>query len=179
MSHFMLITVSGNDRPGIVRDVAAAMTHLDINIEDSSMTALRGEFTIMMIVRLPAGMGMSTIKAALAELEQNTGLIAQSRPLESEQMATPAADPNCVVTVSGGDRPGIVQAVTETIADLGGSVVDLSTNTMTRTDESTKLYMMALEITIDDIPALKRGLQQVAQSLAVDIETIGMEEELI
>ncbi len=174
---YMLITVSGADRPGIVRDVAAAMTHLDINIEDSSMTALRGEFTIMMIVRLPQSMGISTIKAALAELEQQTGLTTQSRPLEAEQVAQPTAEPNCVVTVSGGDRPGIVQAVTEAIAALDGSVVDLSTSTIPRDEDH--YYMMALEITIDDIARLKQRLQQVAAQLDVDIEVIGMEEELI
>jgi len=179
MSNYMLITISGMDRAGIVRDVAAAMTHLDINIEDSSMTALRGAFTIMMIVRLPENMGVSTIKAALAQLEQSTGLVAQSRPLAAEQVAQASVEPNCVVTVSGGDRPGIVQAVTDAIAALNGSVVDLSTSTIAHADEDGSYYMMALEISIVDMTALKQRLQQVAQSLHVDIEVIGMEEELI
>jgi len=178
MNNYMLITISGKDRAGIVRDVAAAMTHLDVNIEDSSMTALRGEFTIMMIVRLPESMGVSTIKAALAELEQTTDLTAQSRTLDSKQVNQATNEPNCVVTVSGGDRPGIVQAVTETIATLGGSVVDLSTSTIAH-DDGNNYYMMALEISIADQEKLKQHLQQVAQALHVDIETIGMEEDLL
>jgi len=177
MHNYMLITISGADREGIVRDVAAAMTDLAINIEDSSMTALRGEFTIMMIVRLPETMGLSGIKAILADLEQRTGLVAQSRLLDDAQVAHATDQPNCVVTVSGGDRPGIVQAVTDIIAAQHGSVVDLSTSTIARNDDN--LYMMALEITIADIPTLKQRLQQVAESLQVDIDVIGMEENLI
>ncbi|MDX8412492.1 MAG: ACT domain-containing protein [Mariprofundales bacterium] len=177
MHNYMLITVSGADRGGIVHDVAAAMTNLDINIEDSSMTALRGEFTIMMIVRLPDSLAVSAIKATLAELEQRTGLVAQSRLLDEKQVAHPTNEPNCVVTVSGGDRPGIVQAVTAIIADQQGLVVDLSTSTIERNDDN--LYMMALEITIEDIPTLKQHLQQVAASLHIDIDVIGMEEGLI
>jgi len=177
MHNYMLITISGADREGIVRDVAAAMTDLDINIEDSSMTALRGEFTIMMIVRLPKTMGVSSIKATLAELEQRTGLAAQSRLLDAKQVARATNEPNCVVTVSGGDRPGIVQSVTAMIASQHGSVVDLSTSTIERNGDN--LYMMALEITIEDIVALKASMQQVAESLQVDIDVIGMEEALI
>jgi len=178
MQNYMLITISGMDRIGIVRDVAAAMTHLDVNIEDSSMTALRGEFTIMMIVRLPEGVAISTIKAALAELEQQTGLTAQSRPLAAKQVTQATNEPNCVVTVSGGDRPGIVQAVTNAIAAEKGAVVDLSTSTITR-ENGNSLYTMALEITINNIPGLQQHLQRVAQSLDVDIEAIGMEEEML
>ena len=82
-----------------------------------------------------------------------------------------------LITVSGADRTGIVQAVTEAIAAQNGSVVDLSTSTIPRDEDH--YYMMALEITIDDIPRLKQRLQQVAAQLDVDIEVIGMEEELI
>ncbi len=177
MSDYLLVTVSGRDRVGIVRDVAAAMSHLDINIEDSSMTALRGEFTIMMIVHLPETGSIGALKAALAELEQRTGLTTQSRPLDEARAAQQAAEPNCVITVSGGDRPGIVQGVTEAIADRGGSVVDLSTSTLPAAEGNR--YVMALEIACDDVAAMKQALQPVARRLDVDIEVIGMEEELI
>jgi len=49
---YLLLSISGHDRTGIVRDVAEALLHLNANIEDSSMTALRGRFTMMLIIRL-------------------------------------------------------------------------------------------------------------------------------
>ncbi|MDQ6965016.1 MAG: ACT domain-containing protein [Mariprofundales bacterium] len=176
MHNYLLITISGTDRPGIVRDAAAAMTNLDINIEESSMTALRGAFTIMMIVRLPESLAISTIKAALAELEQRTGVITQSQLLDDEQVMPTTNEPNCIVTVSGGDRPGIVHAVTEIIAEEQGSIVDLSTSVVERGGDN--LYIMALEIQIADIATLQDRLQQVGKPLQIDIDIMEMEESI-
>ncbi|RMH51677.1 MAG: amino acid-binding protein [Zetaproteobacteria bacterium] len=180
MPRHMLLTISGADRRGIVRDVAGAMAHLEINVEDSSMTALRGAFTIMMIVRLPEGLGIASLKAALADLEQRTGLTVHARPLDAEEAARDAPGPDCVVTVTGGDRPGIVHAVAEAIADGNGSIVDLSTSTVRLDEDSTEEhYIMALEVACDDCAGLKRRLGPVADALGVDIEVIAMEEELL
>jgi glycine cleavage system transcriptional repressor len=96
---YVLLSVSGHDRPGIVRDVAEALLHLDANIEDSSMTALRGRFAMMLIVRLPEQAGLGGLKGALAELEQRTGLTIQSQPISDEEAQTESGEPDCVVMV--------------------------------------------------------------------------------
>ena len=128
----VLLSISGHDRPGIVRDVAEAMLHLNANIEDSSMTALRGRFAMMLIVRLSGSMG--ELKAALAELERRTGLTVQSQTISDEEMSTEAVEPDHVVTVHGADQLGIVHAVSEALAELNISVVDVSTQSQSADD---------------------------------------------
>ena len=46
----LAITVLGHDRPGIIADVTTALAQRDANVEDSSMTLLRGHFAWTLIV---------------------------------------------------------------------------------------------------------------------------------
>jgi glycine cleavage system transcriptional repressor len=175
---YVLLSVSGHDRPGIVRDVAEALLHLDANIEDSSMAALRGRFTMMLIVRLPEQGGLGGLKGALADLEQRSGLTIQSQPISDDEARTESADPDCVVTVHGADRMGIVHAVTEVVAANGGSVVDLSTRVHGSGEEA--VYMMALEVhTGGHGDALRDALQAVASRMGVDIAVHDIDEAVL
>ena len=60
----LAVTVLGGDRPGIVADVTAALAGLGGNLEDSTMTLLRGHFAMVVLVRTPAPVG--AVEAALA-----------------------------------------------------------------------------------------------------------------
>lgn len=51
------VTVVGRDRPGIIADVTARLADLGGNIEDSTMTLLRGHFAMMLICASPATAG--------------------------------------------------------------------------------------------------------------------------
>lgn len=165
MNQSILLSISGKDRAGIVRDVSEILLHAQANIEDSSMAVLRGRFTMMLIVDLVEGGDLISLKAALAELEQRTGLSVQSQVLGDDEASHIPAEPDCVVTVSGADKAGIVFAVTDAMAELGVSVADVSTRA--RGD----VYMMALEVVAGETTdALKAKLADVADKLSVSIE---------
>ncbi len=175
----VLLSISGHDRPGIVRDVSEALLELDTNIEDSSMTALRGRFAMMLIVSLGATTTLVELKAAMAHLEQRTGLHVQTLGLSDDEFAQAAPEPDCVVTVNGSDQPGIVHAVSDALAELDASVVDMSTRSQPCDDGGT-LYMMALEVSVGDtLPELRRRLADVAAKLNVDIEVHEMEGDVL
>ncbi len=174
----VLLSISGHDRPGIVRDVAEAMLHLNANIEDSSMSALRGRFTMMLIVRLSKGGSMGELKAALAELERRTGLTVQSQTISAEEMDTQALNPDYVVTVHGADQLGIVHAVTESLAELNISVVDVSTQSQSADDGN--IYMMVLEVAAGDQgQTMKPALDQVAERIGVDIDVHHLDNAIL
>jgi len=177
--NYVLLSVSGNDRPGIVRDLSEALLHLNTNIEDSSMTTLRGSFVMMVIIRLAEGSGISGLRASLAELEQRTGLSVQSQPMTGEEVSSRAPEPNCMVTVSGADRPGIVHAVAAAMAEAGSSIVDLSTRTVSGGDDEEK-YTMVLEVaSAESIDECKARLAVVARKINVDIEAHPLETSVL
>lgn len=165
----VLLSISGHDRPGIVCDVAESLLHLNANIEDSSMTALRGRFTMMLIVSIPEDRSIGELKAALAELEQRTRLTVQSQVISDEEAVAPASDPDHVITVHGADKPGIVHAVTDALVSLGISVVDVSTQS--RASEQGNIYMMVLEVVAGDQgDAMRVKLNAVAEKIGVDVD---------
>ncbi len=177
--NFILLSISGHDQPGIVRDVSEALLDVNANIEDSSMTALRGRFTMMLIVSLPEDSKLGELKAALADLEQRTGLNVQAQPVTDAEARHAPPEPNHVVTVSGADKPGIVHAVTDCLAGLDISVVDLSTRLGER-EGANPVYIMALEVAVgDQVAAMRQQLVEVADRLHVDIEIHPMESEII
>lgn len=179
MSTTVLLSISGHDRPGIVRDVSGALLELDTNIEDSSMTALRGRFAMMLIVSLGSTAKLGELKAAMADLEQKTGLHVQSVELSENEFSMHAPEPDCVVTVSGSDQPGIVHAVTDALAAMNASVVDLSTRSRQYQDGNTQ-YMMALEVAAGDaLPKLQESLSKVADKLDVDIEVHELDGDVL
>ena len=50
MSVELVITALGEDRPGIVDELSSVLSKKQLNIEDSRMSVLGGEFAILMLV---------------------------------------------------------------------------------------------------------------------------------
>ncbi len=174
----ILLSISGFDRPGIVCDVAEALQHLNVNIEDSSMTALRGRFTMMLIVRLPEQISMGELKAALAELEQRTRLSVQSQTISDAEASAPPLEPDYVITVHGADKVGIVHAVTAALAELGVAIVDVSTQS--RASDTGSVYMMVLEVAAGEQGhAMTSTLADVANNIGVNVDIHELDDAVL
>src|SRR5919201_228353 len=114
LPQFALLTAFGRDRPGIVATLAEALFHLCCNIEDTCMTQLRGEFTMMIMVRLPEGVTAEQLAERLTLSTNPLGLTLFCRPLPADASARREAEdlPVFMISVYGADQPGIVAKVT-------------------------------------------------------------------
>lgn len=154
------ITVLGHDRPGIIAETTAALAGLGLNLEDSSMTLLRGHFAMTLVTAGDAP--AAAIEAALAPLTADGTLTVTVREV-SPQHASPAAA-TYVLGVHGGDRPGIVSAVTAEVARAGGNITDLTTRL------AGDLYVLTAECSFPpevDVAAVAAGIRRVAEDLGV------------
>lgn len=135
------VTVIGHDRPGIIADVTAGLADLGLNIEDSSMTRLRGHFAMTLICAGDRSSG--EVEHRLAPLCADGSLVVSVRevPPEPDPDRTGTA---YALTVHGGDRPGIVSAVTRVLAQASGNITDLTTRL------TGDLYVLVAEV---DLPA--------------------------
>ena len=147
MSHFA-VTAVGADRPGIVAAVTGAFAAHGCNLEDSSMTILRGQFAMMLVVDAPVSVGVGELEAALAGPAEELGLVVNVRPAaEPTGSREPGEDAVCwTVSVYGADHPGIVHGVAALLASDRANIVDLSTRVV-GTPES-PVYTMLLEVTL-------------------------------
>ena len=144
MPHFA-VTAVGADRPGIVAAVTGQFAEHGCNLEDSSMTILRGQFAMMLVVDAPPAVGVDELNAALAGPAADLDLVVTVRPAAEP----PAIEPDIeswTVSVHGADHPGIVHGIAALLADRSVNIVDLSTRVV-GTQES-PAYTMVLEITL-------------------------------
>ncbi|HEX6888738.1 MAG TPA: ACT domain-containing protein [Candidatus Nanopelagicales bacterium] len=158
----LAVTVIGRDRPGIIADVTAVVADLGGNLEDSSMTLLRGHFAWMLIADLDAA--PEELAARLDHLAGD-GLTVSVLPVgDDEPYGGEAA---YVLSVHGADRPGIVAGVTATLAKHGGNITDLSTRL-----GPGGLYVLVAEVSLPagvDVVALGAQLAEAGRHLGVGV----------
>lgn len=155
----LAVTVLGHDRPGIIADVTGALAELGGNLEDSSMTLLRGHFAMTLVVTGEAG--SAEVQSRLEPLLHD--LTVSVRPLP-DAGDLPAAGSPYVLTVHGSDRAGIVSSITRVVASYGGNITDLTTRL------AGGLYVLVAEVDLPedaDVDSLSRALTEVAHELGV------------
>jgi glycine cleavage system transcriptional repressor len=165
------ITVVGHDRPGIVAELTEAIARLGGNLEDSSMTLLRGHFAMTMVAALTTG--AAAIEVELAGLTRS-GLVVSVLELPAASGVQDPSEPY-LLSVHGADRPGIVSAVTRAIADLGGNITDLST----RLAEG--FYVLAAEVALplDQADRARSELREIAADLGVSVRFTEVDEDVM
>ena len=155
------ITVLGHDRPGIIAETTARLAGLGHNLEDSTMTLLRGHFAMMLVC---SGSASDTeIEHALEVLTADGTLTVSVRQVPEEHR-DPTDGSAWVLTVHGGDRPGIVSAVVGEVAAVGGNITDLTTRL------AGELYLLVAEIELPagvDAETVDRAIQAAAGRLGV------------
>jgi len=166
MAHFA-VTAVGADRPGIVAAVTSAFVDHGCNLEDSSMTILRGQFAMMLVVDAPAGVGAEDLEEALAAPAAELDLVVTVRPAPVPAVGADDGGP-WTVAVYGADHPGIVHGVASLLAERSVNIVDLSTRVVGTPERPA--YTMVLEVTLPpgaDPRDLGRRLEATATELGV------------
>jgi glycine cleavage system transcriptional repressor len=168
----LAITVLGHDRPGIIAEVTASLAELGGNLEDSSMTLLRGHFAMTLIVRTDA---------EVAEIERRLAHLADEG-LRVHVIVVPDEDPDLgigerfLLSVHGADRAGIVSAITAVVASHGGNIVDLTTRL------GRNLYLLTAEVELPgdaDRTSLDRDLHEAAARIGVEVSFMPSDVDLI
>jgi glycine cleavage system transcriptional repressor len=176
------LSALGADRPGIVAAVSGALVDLGCNLEDSSMTILRGQFAILLVLFAPPDVGAGDLEKALAPVAGRFDLTVAVRPVAVEEPARPQeiaggptvggrpqAEEPWTISVHGADHPGIVHAVTSALSDAGGNVVDLATHLVGTADQP--LYVLTMRALL---PAGELG-EQTAERVRLAASQAGVQ----
>jgi glycine cleavage system transcriptional repressor len=162
------ISVFGRDRPGIVAAVARVLADAGCNLEDTSMTILRGHFAMMLVVSAPEGTGAPALEAGLEPVADRLDLQLSVRPVTDDVTAATGGGARYAAAVYGADRPGLVARVSEVLAALQVNIVDLQTRVVGDPDP---VYAMHFEL---EVPAgraaqVEADLRAVAGELGVEV----------
>lgn len=159
----LVVTVVGRDRPGIIARAAGLLSGLGMNLEDSSMTRLRGHFAMTLVCSGAAD--VAAVRQALAPLADGSLDVTVGPAPAREASAVGATDgsESWLVSVHGADRLGIVAQVAAVVADHDGNITDLTTRL------AGELYVLTAEV---DLPA--GGGQQLRDALRRTADTLGV-----
>ena len=122
MQTYLIMTVLGADRPGLVSSLADAVSSHGGNWLESRMSRLAGQFAGIVRIECPS----DAVDALIHEL-QAPGVSGLTIQAVREPVNEPILRQTFAVEVFGNDRPGIVRELSAAIANAGGNIEELTT----------------------------------------------------
>jgi glycine cleavage system regulatory protein len=165
LTTYLILTAIGDDRPGLVGELAAAISAHGGNWLESSMSHLAGKFAGIVKVAV-ANENVDALKGALAKL---SGLKVTS---ETSTVGEAAKGRRLKFSLVGHDRIGIVREVSQVLARHAVNVEDLATRTSSAPMSAEVLFHAEAELLAGpelDARSLAAELERISDDLMVDI----------
>jgi glycine cleavage system regulatory protein len=118
-----ILTVSGDDRPGLVSDISARINEHGASWERSQLSRLAGKFAGIVLVAVADGRfdGLVADLRALADERLQVSVERTDEPVERETL-------RLHLELLGADHPGIVAEISASLAAHGVGIDELSTD---------------------------------------------------
>ena len=168
MSKSLVLTVIGQDRPGIVNRLSDVAQRFGANWAGSRMAGLAGQFAGIVHFQVPDEK-LEPLSSALRALTSENLVIV----IAEGEGAVPAAQRIVRLQLVGNDRPGIVRDFSGCLARRGVSIEDLHTEFESAPMSAEPLFkvkaLLAVPMDLSDAE-LKRELEGLATEMMVDFE---------
>ena len=138
----LVLTVIGDDRPGLVEQLAAAISAHHGNWLESSMSQLSGKFAGIVCITVDQAQ-LDPLKAALASLP-GLRITAEAG---ATAVAAEAPQRRLKLSLVGHDRIGIVREVSQVLARHAINVEELATHTASAPMSAEILFHATAELT--------------------------------
>jgi glycine cleavage system regulatory protein len=168
MQRKLVMTVIGEDRPGLVDSLSSVVAEYGGNWLESRMSRLGGQFAGIVRVEVPE--------------EREHPLVHALRNLDAEGLNVvvsadappPATTPRTfsVLEIVGQDRPGIVQQISHALAEFEVNVEELHTECASAAMSGETLFKARAKLSIPEtcnVANLRRELEKIAADLIVEI----------
>lgn len=171
MTTKLVISALGADRPGIVDELSNIIFSHDLNIEDSRMTVLGGEFAILLLVAGEQS-SLETLQSETDKIEQllNMRLLIKA--------TTEARHPDNLVPysveVTALDNPGIVRNIASFFSNRNINIVDLQTKRYAAPHTGSPMFALHMTIGI----AADTNLEQLREDLMDACDALNLDAEL-
>jgi glycine cleavage system regulatory protein len=163
---FLILTVIGDDRPGLVGELSNAISAHQGNWLESSMSHLAGKFAGIVKVAVPGGR-VESLKGTLSRLA-GLKIVAENSVAEKSAVA----GRRLKLSLVGHDRIGIVREVSQVLARHAVNVEDLSTRTASAPMSAEIMFHADIDLLASrdlDAHALTAELERISNDLMVDI----------
>lgn len=174
MKRFYALSAIGQDRPGIVADVAGLIYECGGNLEDSSMTLLGNQFALLILLSGSGEEFQYHLSTGCKRLEWEKHLSVFLTPVERAEAGPGPKEMTEVyeLLTTGLDRVGIVYHVSRLLADRGINIIDMHTKSIPSPESGTPIFTMRILLQVlGKIPPadLMEKLNLLGEKLAIDI----------
>jgi glycine cleavage system regulatory protein len=164
---FLVLTVIGEDRPGLVEAIAQVIMDNSGNWLESSMSQLAGKFAGILRVSVKNEKADSLV-SALNNLSQNLKVVIERVDVEQENLASQLIE----LTLVGNDRPGIIREISGALNTLSVNFEQLTTECTPAPMSGDVLFKAIANLTLPrnlDIDVLREDLEKLTDDLIVEI----------
>jgi glycine cleavage system transcriptional repressor len=140
----LVISAIGEDRPGLVNELAKCCAEYHCNIVDSRMTLLGGEFAILMMVSGPWD-AIAKLQTALPQAAKKMNLLTHIKQTTRRGIARTIAYSVNVVSI---DHPGIVHEIAQFFSQRRINIDDLQTTTYCAPHTGTQMFNLTMTISL-------------------------------
>jgi glycine cleavage system regulatory protein len=162
----LVLTVIGDDKPGIVEQLSDQVLAAGANWEESRMARLAGKFAGVLRVTADAE-GAERLAAGLAMLE------AGGLKIIVERSSPEATDSRTIgLELVGNDRPGIVRDISRVLTRHGVNIEELETELTSAPMTGGELFRARARLRMPptlEVAALRAVLESLAGDLMVDL----------
>lgn len=170
----LVFTIIGDDRTGVVEDIARIINEHDANWLGSRMSRLGGKFAGMVEVQGDRA-SLDALRLRLEGL-RDSGLKVTAEQADADADEAHSGDlQTLTVTMLGLDRPGIVREVSSALAERSLNVVDLQTDITRAAMTGRPLFNGVAVVTAVgpvDLDELAGRLEEISAALGVDVELL-------
>ncbi len=167
----VVLTVLGQDRPGLTRALADLVLGAGGNWLESHLGRLGGRFVGAVLVEIDDGR-RAALETALQTLARE-GVEVKSSPAGPEAHA-PGAD--LTFSIVGQDRPGIVKQVTDVLTALHVNIEELTTRLEIAPQSGERLFAAEAHLRLPDgvdSARVQDALEAISQEIMVDLKIGG------
>lgn len=163
----LVLTVIGDDRPGIVEQLSERVLATGANWEESRMARLAGKFAGLLRVSVAADQA-DALAATLREFDTGGLSVVVARSGEG----TTTAQRVVGLELIGNDHPGIVRDISRALAQLGVNIEELETDVTSAPMSGDSLFRARVTLGVPagvTVGQLRRVLEEIAGELMVDL----------
>lgn len=167
----VILSVLGQDRPGILAAVSGALYRKNGNIENVSQTTLQTQFAGIFIASVPETVSIAELSGALkTALDPLAMSVHIDRLDNSAATGPPVKSEPFVITTKGPDRRGLVAEMTAIMARYNVNITNLQAIFKGGDDPGDNIMIYEVDIPADiSRQELQRELKEKAAGLALDI----------
>jgi glycine cleavage system regulatory protein len=166
----LVLTVLGDDRPGLVDTLSGVISDHGGSWEHSQMARLGGKFAGIVQVSVPEAQADALVRGLHAFSDEGA-LHVEVTSAGVEPAA--ASGHRFELSLMGTDQPGLVHAVSAALAAAGASIESLTTDTLEAPMSGGTLFSAYATVVLPesvDTAAVRAELERLAGNLMVDID---------